>query len=136
MAGEVEVYSDQDQALPVSPDQLRQTFMTMFQELSQQNPAATEWFKVPANQDMVLSTMLPGSVSPVRSQITKTQMDIQILLTKPAAMVVDQNGKQVTQLPIRPTRTSRTSPPRRSACASTCSKNATCASPIPRHGTG
>ena len=102
MAGEVEVYSDQDQGLPVSPDQLRQTFMTMFQELSQQNPAATEWFKVPANQDMVLSTMLPGSVSPVRSQITKTQMDIQILLTKPAAMVVDQNGKQVTQLPIHP----------------------------------
>ena len=29
-------------------------------------------------------------------------MDIQILLTKPAAMVVDQNGKQVTQLPIHP----------------------------------
>ena len=102
MQGEIEVFSDEDEGLPVSPDQLRQTFMTMFRELSSGNPAAQEWFKVPANQDMVLSTMLPGSVSPVAAQITKTQMDIQILVSKPAETILDQNGQPVTKLPVEP----------------------------------
>lgn len=102
MQGEVEVFSDQDQGLPVSPDELRQTFLVMFKELSSQNPAAIEWFKVPANQDMVLSTMLPGSVSPVAAQITKTQMDIQTLVATPNQMVLDQQGNPVAQLPIHP----------------------------------
>ena len=102
MQGEVEVFSDEDQGLPVSPDELRQTFQLMFKELTSGNPAAQEWFKVPANQDQVLSTMLPGSVSPVSAQITKTQMDIQILLAKPAAMIVGPNGQQVQKLPVEP----------------------------------
>jgi len=102
MQGEIEVFSDQDQGLPVSPDELRKTFTMMFKELSSNNPAAQEWFKVPANQDMVLSTMIPGSVSPVAAQITKTQMDIQILVSKPAQTILDQNGKPVSKLPIEP----------------------------------
>lgn len=102
MQGEVEVFSDQDQGLPVSPDELRQTYKIMFQELSKNNPAAAEWFKVPANQDAVLSTMIPGSVSPVSAQITKTQMDIQTLVSKPSIQIIDQNGQPQTKLPVEP----------------------------------
>ena len=102
LQGEVEVSSDEDQGLPVSPDELRQAFNVLFEQLGQNNPAAVEWFKIPANQDMVLSTMLPGSVSPVAAQITKTQMDIQILMSKPAEQVVNPDGSITEKLPVEP----------------------------------
>lgn len=102
MQGEVEIYSDEDQGLPVTPDQLRQTFILMFQELSKGNPAAQEWFGVPSNADQVLSTMIPGSVSPVAAQITKTQMDIQILLQQPMQTILGPNGEEIQKLPVEP----------------------------------
>jgi hypothetical protein len=102
LQGEVEVSSDEDQGLPVTPDEMRQAFTMLFQELSKGNPAAAEWMKVPANADMVLSTMLPGSVSPVAAQITKTQMDIQILLSKPSQAIVNPDGSISQQLPVEP----------------------------------
>lgn len=102
LQGEVEVFSDEDQGLPVTPDELRQTFNMVFKELTAGNPAAAEWFAVPANADMFLSTMVPGSVSPVASQITKTQMDIQILMSKPSTPMVAQDGQMTMKLPVEP----------------------------------
>jgi hypothetical protein len=102
MQGEIEVFSDEDQGLPTTPDELRQTIQMMFQELSKNNPAAAEWFAVPANQDMVLSTMLPGSASPVADQITKTEIDIQILVSKPSTPIMNPDGSQGTKLPVEP----------------------------------
>lgn len=102
MAGEVDVFSDEDQGLPTTPDELRNTFIMMFKELSANNPAAAEWFKVPANQQMVLSTMLPGSVSPVEAQITKTQMDIQKLVSEPPTPQENPDGSLGSKLPVEP----------------------------------
>lgn len=102
MQGEIEVFSDEDQGLPTSPQELREAFMTIFEELSKGNPAAKEWFAVPANAQQVLNTMLPGSVSPVEAQITKTQVDIQILLAKPAVPVEAQDGSISIKLPVEP----------------------------------
>jgi hypothetical protein len=103
MEGEVDVFSDEDQGLPTTPDELRQSFIMIFQELSKGNPAAQEWMKVPANQQMVLSTMLPGSVSPVEAQITKTQIDIQTLVTKPPTPYEDPaDGSLKMKLPVEP----------------------------------
>lgn len=102
MDGEVEVFSDEDQGLPTTPDELRQTFMMMFKELSSNNPAAAEWFGVPENAEMVLSTMIPGSVSPVGPQITKTQIDIRMLISQPMKQDIGPNGEQIQKLPVTP----------------------------------
>lgn len=103
MEGEVDVFSDEDQGLPTTPDELRQSFIMIFKELSNNNPAAAEWFKVPANQQMVLSTLVPGSVSPVQPQITKTQMDIQVLVSDTDPHPVENpDGSLGMQLPVTP----------------------------------
>ena len=103
MDGEVEVFSDEDQGLPTSPDELRQSYVTMFKELTSGNPAAQAWFAVPANADSVLSAILPGSVNPDAAQINKTQIDIQMLLSKPWDVAVDpETGAQSKKLPVTP----------------------------------
>ena len=102
MQGDVEVFSDEDQGLPTTPDELRQTFIMMFKELTSGNPAAKEWFAIPQNAEMVLSTMLPGSVSPVAAQITKTEIDIQILVTQPSGLTINPDGSQQPKLPVEP----------------------------------
>ena len=81
MQGNVEFQVDESQGiLPVSPDELRTAIQAMFEELSKNNPAAAEWFAVPANQDLALSTMLPGSVLPDEAQRLKTEADIQTII--------------------------------------------------------
>jgi hypothetical protein len=103
MDGEVEVFSDEDQGLPTSPDELRQSYITMFKELTSNNPAAQAWFAVPENADAVLSAMLPGSVNPDAAQVAKTQIDIQTLLSKPWDVAIDpQTGAQTKKLPVMP----------------------------------
>ena len=103
MDGEVEVFSDEDQGLPTSPDELRQSYVTMFKELTSGNPAAQAWFAVPANADSVLSAILPGSINPDAAQINKTQIDIQMLLSKPWDVAVDpETGAQSKKLPVIP----------------------------------
>lgn len=102
MEGEIEVFSDEDQGLPTSPDELRQSFQLMFKELTSGNPAAQQWFAVPANADMVLNTMLPGSVSPVEAQITKTTVDLQILISQPSSWSIGPDGQSVEKLPVEP----------------------------------
>jgi hypothetical protein len=104
MEGDVEVVVDEDQDLPVSPEELRAAFMAMFEALKENNPAAAEWFAVPENQDMVLSSMVPGSALPSEPQRLKTEMDIQTLIENPSVMVMDprQAGAQVEKLPVEP----------------------------------
>lgn len=102
MEGDIEVFADEDQDLPTSPAELRNSFMLLFKELSAGNPAAKEFFEVPANVEMVLNTMLPGAVSPVEAQITKTQVDIQILLQQPAKLEANPDGSSRIKLPVEP----------------------------------
>lgn len=102
MQGQVEVFSDEDQGLPTTPDELRSTITMMFKELTSGNPAAKEWFDVPENSQMVLSTMLPGSVSPTEAQVTKTEIDLNTLVDTPSEPQIGQDGQVTMKLPAMP----------------------------------
>lgn len=105
MQGNVRFEADEDQDLPVSPEELRVAIQTMFQELTKGNPAAAEWFGVPENQDLALSTMLPGSVLPDEAQQLKTEADIQTIIDKgPQPVLNQQTGAVQMQLPVQPSK--------------------------------
>lgn len=105
MQGSVNVFVDEDQNLPISPDELRTAIQTMFTELTKGNPAAQEWFAVPANQDLALSTMLPGSVLPDEAQRLKTEADIQAIIEQGHQVTMNPDGSAGTELPVHPVKT-------------------------------
>lgn len=105
MLGNVNIVPDENQNLPVSPEALQTAIQTMFEELTKGNPAAADWFAVPANQDLALSTMLPGSVCPDEAQRLKTEADIQEIIDKGPEMVPGPDGSMSTQLPVHPEKT-------------------------------
>jgi hypothetical protein len=77
----------------------------MFKELSNNNVAAVEWFKIPENQDLALSTMLPGSVMPDEAQRLKTEADIQTIIDKGLQPILNQQtGAVQMQLPVQPSK--------------------------------
>lgn len=102
--GNVEFDVDEDQDLPVSPDELRSAIQAMFEALKENNPAAAEWFAVPANQDLAQSVMIPGSVVPDEAQQLKTESDIQMIVEQGAQVVMNQDGSRGTALPVHPER--------------------------------
>jgi len=104
MQGEVEFSIDEDQNLPVSPDEIRTAIETMYASIEKGNPLAVEWFSVPANQDLALSTMLPGSVLPDEAQRLKTECDIQTIIEQGPEVTMNPDGSQGTQLPVHPTK--------------------------------
>lgn len=104
VAGNVEFEVDPDQELPVSPDLLRSAIETIFGQLAENNPAAAEWFNVPANQNLALSVMLPGSVLPNEAQELKTLSDIQTILDQGPQVVMNPDGSRGTELPVHPSK--------------------------------
>jgi hypothetical protein len=104
MQGNVNFQADEDQDLPVSPEELRTAIQTMFTEMTKGNPAAAEWFGIPANQDLALSTMLPGSVLPDQAQQLKTEADIQAIMEQGAQIKMNDDGSKGTELPVHPSR--------------------------------
>ena len=105
MQGDVNVVVDEDQDLPVSPEELRAAIETMFQELTKGNPAAAEWFGVPENQDTALSTMLPGTVLPDEAQRLKTEADIQTIVEEGPKMSMGPDGSVTMELAAHPVKT-------------------------------
>jgi ribosomal protein L37AE/L43A len=102
MQGSVEFSSDESQDLPVNPDELKAAIQAMFEELAKNNPAAAEWFDVPANQDMAESLMLPGSVIPNEAQRLKTEADIQTLIDQGPEVKRNPDGSIGSDLPAHP----------------------------------
>lgn len=102
MQGQVDIYPDEDQDLPQSPDQLRKAFMTIFEQVGQGNPAAQAIFDVPANQELIGTTLYPGVISPVSAQRAKTLQDVNTLLEAQAMPVMRQDGSIGMQLPVEP----------------------------------
>ena len=74
----------------------------MFQELTKGNPAAAEWFAIPENQDLALSTLLPGSVQPDEAQRLKTEADIQTIIERGPQVAMGTDGSSVQELPVHP----------------------------------
>ena len=100
MQGNCEFGIDESQDMPVSPDELKAAIETMFKELSTNNPAAVEWFDVPANQDLAQSMMVPGSVIPNQAQRLKTEADIQIILDRGPEVKENPDGSIGSALPV------------------------------------
>lgn len=104
MSGNVEITVDESQDLPVSPDELRDAIKTMWDAMTAGNPAAAEWFAVPENQDMALSTMIPGSVLPDEAQQLKTEADIQTIVENGPEPTMNPDGSVTSGLPVYPSR--------------------------------
>lgn len=102
--GNVEFAVDEDQELPISADALRNAINTMWTSLQEGNPAASEWFSVPANQDLAASTMVPGSVIPDQAQRLKTESDIQLIMQQGMQPTQMPDGSRGMQLPVHPER--------------------------------
>lgn len=104
MQGNVNIVSDEDQDLPVSPEELRTAIQTMFDAMTKGNPAAAEWFSIPENQDLALSTMLPGSVLPDQAQQLKTEADLQAIMEQGPDSSMNPDGSVTNGLPVHPSR--------------------------------
>jgi hypothetical protein len=102
MEGNVNIEADEEQDLPVSPEELTNAIQMMFKELTAGNPAAIKWFDVSANQDLAQSKLVPGSVVPDEAQRLKTEADIQTLIEQPPLPTLGPNGQQGTELPVHP----------------------------------
>lgn len=99
LKGNINVYSDVDQELPLSPEAIREVFKTIFTELGENNPGAQAIFDIPANREQIMTSLgTPNLVVPDAAQQAKTEQAINTLLEndwKPGA-----NGQPM--LPILP----------------------------------
>jgi hypothetical protein len=102
MQGRVKVYPDEDQDLPQTPEQLRESFQALMDGLTKGNPAAQAVFDVPANQEIIGKTLYPGVVSPVSAQRAKTLQDINTLLEQVATPILNPDGSIGAKLPVEP----------------------------------
>lgn len=102
MQGNVECYVDEDQDLPVSPEELRVQIQSMFEELRQGNPAAIAWFDIPENQDLALGSLIPGSVNPNDAQRMKTEADFQTIVEQGPKVKMNPDGSMGTDIPAHP----------------------------------
>ena len=102
MKGRVKVYPDEDQDLPQTPEQLRQSFEALMDGLTKGNPAAQAVFDVPANQEIIGQVLYPGVVSPVAAQRAETLQDLNTLIEQTATPVVKPDGSIGMKLPVEP----------------------------------
>ncbi len=104
LRGNVRCFTDEDQTLPQSPEQIRESLMTVFEQLGTQNPAAQRIFDVPANQEKIGSVLFPSLVGPINAQRSKTLSDLGVLLQPNQAAMPVQNpdGSIGSKLPVEP----------------------------------
>ncbi len=102
LQGNVNFSVDESQDLPADPDELKAAIETMFDQLQKGNPAAVEWFDVPANQELAQTLKLPGSVIPNEAQTLKTENDIQMIVEQGPQVKMNPDGSKGTELPAHP----------------------------------
>jgi hypothetical protein len=103
MQGRIKVYPDEDQNLPETPEQIRQTYQMIFEQVGKGNPAAQALFDVPSNQESIMSVLAsPELVVPIAAQRAKTLQDINTLLSTPGQNIMQPDGSVAMQLPIQP----------------------------------
>jgi hypothetical protein len=103
MNGRIRVYPDIDQGLPQSPEQIRETFGSMMEQVGKGNPIAQAIFDVLPNQETALAVLgTPDMVLPGAAQRSRTLQHINVLLEQPWAQAVGQDGQPVQDLPVKP----------------------------------
>ena len=102
MKGRVKVYPDEDQDLPQTAEQLRESFMALMDGLTKGNPAAQAIFDVPANQEVIGKVLYSGLISPVAAQRAETLQDLNSLLEMPSMPQIQPDGSMTQRLPVEP----------------------------------
>ena len=102
MQGQVEVYADEDQDLPVTPQQMRESLGLVFKEIGNGNQAALRLMDVPENQDLMIQTLFPNMVSPTRGQMMKTLRDLQTVAKTPSSVSQNPDGSYGETLAAQP----------------------------------
>ncbi len=102
LRGNVRCFTDEDQDLPQTPEQVRESLMVVFKELGAGNPAAQRIFDVPANQERIGSTLFPNLVGPINAQRSKTLSDLSALLEQTATPMENEDGSIGSKLPVEP----------------------------------
>lgn len=102
MQGQVSVYADEDQDLPVTPQQMRESLGLVFQELSKGNEAAARLLDVPANQDTLAQTLFPNLVNPTTPQRMKTLRDLQMVAKTASSPIQRPDGSFGEKLAAEP----------------------------------
>src|SRR5579859_618034 len=105
MQGNVRIEVDEDQDLPIDPAELREALMAMWDAFTKGNAAAAEWMAVPANQDLMLSRTIPGSVVPDEAQRLKTESDIGLIVEEGPQVKMNPDGSSGTELAAHPVKT-------------------------------
>ena len=94
MQGRVKVYPDLDQGLPLSPEEVRETFMNLLTEAREGSEIAKEILsEVPNQMAAFAAAGTPDMVIPGYAQQAKTEQDINVLMeTSQRKMKVAQAG--------------------------------------------
>lgn len=92
LMGDVEFEPNEDQGLPVSPEQLRSVMQTIFEQIGAGNEAAVQIADEPENAEMMISSIAPGLVAPTEAQREKTLGDL--------AMLCEQQGDPGGEAPL------------------------------------
>lgn len=103
MKGNINVYADVDQGLPLSPEAVREVFQMIFEEVGKGNEGAIKIVDIPTNREQMMASLgTPDLVVPDAAQQAKTEQAINVLLEQDWKMSVGENGQMVPQLPILP----------------------------------
>jgi hypothetical protein len=102
--GRVRVDTDEDQGLPQSPDQLRETFMELVKEVASGNPIAKAILDVESNQEVIATTLTPGLVLDGAAQRSRTLQHINALLQGDWVRGSDATGNVTRDLPVKPSK--------------------------------
>jgi hypothetical protein len=102
MQGRVKVYPDEDQDLPQTPEQIRQSCQQLMTELSAGNPGAQAIMDVPVNQESIGKILYPWAVQPSKAQRAKTLQDMNTLMKTLGTPIVQPDGSIGIKLPAEP----------------------------------
>lgn len=104
LQGRVKVYPDTDEGLPQSPAQIRETIQNLVKEAGNNNPIAMAILDVVPNQMSFMSVLAPpNTVIPHEAQRSKTQQDINTLLSMPYILSINPDtGVKESRLPVMP----------------------------------
>lgn len=98
LQGSIHAYSDTDQGLPVTPQELQQRWMTLLQA-AKGNDVIAAIFDIPENQEQAADSMgVPGMVVPGNSMRNKTLQVIQLLLKAQPIPQVGPDGQPTGQM--------------------------------------
>lgn len=103
MNGHVRVYPDIDQGLPQSPEQIREIWRFVVDQVGAGNPVAKELLELVPNQEAAIAALgTPDTVLPGGAQRARTLQHINTLLEQNWVQTIAPTGQVALDLPVKP----------------------------------